>query len=396
MVRSQAARCERCRETLGEQPGSASLDEMEEAALAALDLAALARDAADLVRVPSLTGDEQAAIELVAERADAAGLAVDLHRHDLAALRAHPDHPGEEAERDELWGVTATLPGSAPGRIALNGHIDVVGPGTEPWSRDPFSGAIEGDRLHGRGAVDMKGAVIAALHALAALRRAGVATPEVVLQAVPSEEDGGLGTFAALERDAAFDAALLPEPTGLTRRLRPGGRADLPRRRRRPLRPRRRAAARAARRSTATSACTSRFADHETQVNAGVAHPLMRELELPYPLLVGRGSGGEWSSQVPDRVEFEGRLGVPRRRRPRRGPRRAAGRGRPRAGRRRGALRAGLGGRRVRPGRDVAGRTRGSGSSAARCATSSAASRSWPAWPGAPTCGSSPRAASPP
>ena len=124
-------------------------------------------------------------------------------------------HPGEEAARDELWGVTATLPGGAPRRLALNGHIDVVGPGTEPWQRDPWSGAIEDGRLHGRGSVDMKGAVIAALHALAALRRAGVETPEVVLQAVASEEDGGLGTFAALERDAAFDAALLPEPTGL-------------------------------------------------------------------------------------------------------------------------------------------------------------------------------------
>jgi acetylornithine deacetylase len=32
---------------------------------------------------------------------------------------------------------------------------------------------------------------------------------------------------------------------------------------------------------------------------------------LPYPLLVGRLSAGTWSSQVPDRLEFEGRLGVP-------------------------------------------------------------------------------------
>ena len=37
----------------------------------------------------------------------------------------------------------------------------------------------------------------------------------------------------------------------------------------------------------------------------------MRELALPYPLLVGRVEGGAWSSQVPDRLEFEGRLGVP-------------------------------------------------------------------------------------
>jgi acetylornithine deacetylase len=49
----------------------------------------------------------------------------------------------------------------------------------------------------------------------------------------------------------------------------------------------------------------------ERRINADVAHPLMRELELPYPLLVGRVAGGEWSSQVPDRVEVEGRVGVP-------------------------------------------------------------------------------------
>jgi acetylornithine deacetylase len=37
----------------------------------------------------------------------------------------------------------------------------------------------------------------------------------------------------------------------------------------------------------------------------------MRELALPYPLVVGRIAGGTWSSMLPDRVEFEGRLGVP-------------------------------------------------------------------------------------
>src|SRR6478752_7461381 len=102
---------------------------MEDAALAGLDLDALARDTADLVRVPSLTGDERVAAELFAARADAAGLSAGLHVHDLAKLRANPGHPGEEAARAELWGATATLPGTAPGRLALNGHLDVVGPG---------------------------------------------------------------------------------------------------------------------------------------------------------------------------------------------------------------------------------------------------------------------------
>jgi acetylornithine deacetylase len=279
-------------------------------ALAALDPAALARDVGAIVRIPSVTGDERAALEALAELADAAGLATDLHRHDLAALRAHPGHPGEEAPREELWGLTATLAGTAPGRIALNGHVDVVGPGRAPWRLDPWSGALEDGRVHGRGSVDMKGGVVAALHALAAIRAAGVPVPEVVLQCVASEEDGGLGTFAALDRDAAFDAALIPEPTAfdvvcaqagaLTFRIVIPGRS-----------------AHAATRLEGCSAIDRYVRVHaalhalERRINADVQHPLMRALALPYPILVGRVAGGDWSSQVPDRVEAEGRLGVP-------------------------------------------------------------------------------------
>ena len=282
----------------------------EAAALAALDPAALAADAAALLRVPSVTGHERLALETLAGLAAARGLAVDLHRHDLAALRAHPAHPGEEAPRDELWGLEATLDGGAPGRLCLNGHVDVVGPGTAPWRHGPWSGALEDGRLHGRGAVDMKGAVVAALHALAAVRTVAEAAPAVVLQCVASEEDGGLGTFAALQRDGAFDAALIPEPTGFRVVCAQAGaltfRCVVPGR-----------AAHAAHRLEGCSAIDRYVRVHaalaalEQRVNADVEHPLMRELPLPYPLLVGRVHGGEWSSQVPDRVEFEGRLGVP-------------------------------------------------------------------------------------
>ena len=268
----------------------------------------LLSDAVDVLRIPSQTGDERAVLERLAALAEARGLEADLHRHDLAALRAHPDHPGEEAPRTELWGLTVTLPGTAPGRLCVNGHVDVVGPGTAPWRLGPWSGALEDGRLHGRGAVDMKGAVVAALHALAALK--GTETPEVVLQCVASEEDGGLGTFAALERDAAFDAAITPEPTGFDVVCAQAGaltfRCVIPGR-----------TAHAAHRLEGCSAIDRFAAVHaalhalERRLNDGVTHPLMRELELPYPLLVGRVAGGEWSSQVPDRVELEGRVGVP-------------------------------------------------------------------------------------
>jgi acetylornithine deacetylase len=284
----------------------------EARALEALDPGALARDAGALVRVPSVTGDERAALERLAELAAAAGVPAELHRHDLAALRAHPDHPGEEAPRDELWGLTATLPGDAGVRVCLNGHVDVVGPGTVPWRLGPWSGALEGGRVHGRGALDMKAAVVAALHALRAVRAAGdpAATPEVVLQAVSSEEDGGLGTFAALERDAAFDVALLPEPTALTVVCAQAGALTF----------KGVVAGRSAHAAERLAGCSAidryvrvhaALQAHERAVNRDVAHPLMRELELPYPLLVGRVAAGTWSSQVPDRLEFEGRLGVP-------------------------------------------------------------------------------------
>jgi acetylornithine deacetylase len=52
------------------------------------------------------------------------------------------------------------------------------------------------------------------------------------------------------------------------------------------------------------------LAAHERALNAGVEHPLMRALELPYPLVVGRLHAGEWSSSVPDRLVFEGRAPV--------------------------------------------------------------------------------------
>jgi acetylornithine deacetylase len=281
------------------------------AALGRIDAASLARDVAALVQVPSVTGDERAALERLGELADGLGLHADLHRHDLARLRASPDHPGEEAPRDALWGLTVAVPGTREEgpRLALNGHVDVVPEGEAAWRHgDPWSGAVADGCVWGRGSVDMKGGVVAALHALAAL---GGRAPdgEVVLVAVGWEEDGGLGTFAALERDARFAACLIPEPTrfdvvcaqagaltfeGVVEGI----------------------AAHAAHRLEGVSAIDryiavhAALAAHEHALNAAVEHPLMRELELAYPIVVGRLRAGEWSSSVPDRLIFEGRAPV--------------------------------------------------------------------------------------
>jgi acetylornithine deacetylase len=269
-----------------------------------IDARALARDAAALVAVPSVTGDERAAFVRLASIAEGLGLRADLHEHDLAALRAHPDHPGEEAPRSELWGLTVSAGGGRRGRLAVCGHVDVVPAGTVAWRH--AHGTQEDGWLYGRGSVDMKGAVVAALHALAALDGAG---PEVVLVTVASEEDGGLGAFAALERDAAFDACLIPEPTGFDVVCAQAGALTFE-----GIVPG--VAAHAAQRLAGVSAIDRylpvhrALAEHERALNADVEHPLMRALELPYPLLVGRLEAGEWSSSVPDRLRFEGRAPV--------------------------------------------------------------------------------------
>ncbi|HVF77226.1 MAG TPA: ArgE/DapE family deacylase [Solirubrobacteraceae bacterium] len=274
---------------------------------------AIARDLARVVRVPSITGTERAVAGRIVQIADELGLDAELVEFDLEATRAAPGYPGEEAPRDELIGAIVTLPGTDPGapRLALNGHIDVVGPGMESWQRDPWSGDIADGRVYGRGALDMKGGVIAALHAMGALKAAGVSLPgDVVLQATPSEEDGGLGTFAALQRDDRFTAALIPEPTELRIVCAHGGALTF-------TGTVRGKTAHAALRLEGVSAIDryipihAALHEHERAVNARPRHALLADHPLPYPLLVGQLQAGRWSSQVPDELTFEARLGVP-------------------------------------------------------------------------------------
>jgi len=274
-----------------------------------IDPEALIADVQALVRCPSVTGDERAVVETCAARAEALGLEAEVVVFDLDAVRAAPGYPGEEASRTELVAAVAVRRGSDPGapRLAFNGHIDVVNEGSEQWSFGPWSGERSDGFVYGRGSVDMKAGVAAALHAAAAVERP---RGDIVVVATPSEEDGGLGTFAALERDDDFAACLIPEPTGFELICAQAGALTFAGE----IRGR---AAHAALRLEGESAIDKyvpfhvALQEHERRLNTDVSHPLMRLHELPYPLLIGRLNAGRWSSQVPDRLEFEGRLGVP-------------------------------------------------------------------------------------
>lgn len=103
--------------------------------------------------------------------------------------------------------------------LILLGHLDVVPADTSgrPWTQPPFSGAVAGGSVWGRGAMDDKSGVLGLLEAVAALLRAGF-TPErtVYLAFGHNEENGGDANGAAaiaqhLASRGIHDAWLLDE-----------------------------------------------------------------------------------------------------------------------------------------------------------------------------------------
>jgi acetylornithine deacetylase len=278
----------------------------------AVDADALLAAARRLVRIPSWDGRETPAQEAMAELMAGVGLEVDAWEIDLEALAAHPDHAAE-IERERALGVVGTLPGKTGGRsLILNGHVDVVPPGEAAlWLHPPFDGVVEDGRLYGRGALDMKGALAAGLHALAAVRAAGVELGGPVhLMSVVGEEDGGSGTLAAVLRGYRADGAVVMEPTDLA--VAPAHAGVLNFRIRVPG-----LAAHGAVREEGVSALEKLFGVHaalrglEGERNRRLGgDPLFDTHRLPFPICVGTVRGGDWASSVPDHVTVEGRMGL--------------------------------------------------------------------------------------
>src|ERR687894_207038 len=266
----------------------------------------------ELVRVPSVTGEEGAVQEIVERAFRERGLAVDRWEATPEEMGPYADHVGEQktySGRPNIVGVRSGKGGGSS--MLLNAHVDTVAGGKpEAWSRDPFSGEIEGDLLYGRGSCDMKGGLVTHLMALDALADLGVELRgDVSVAATVGEENGGLGALSTVLRGYRADAALITEPTRLRLVPAQGGslvfRLTLSGR-----------SAHAAVRDRGVSALEKfvpifeDLAKLEEERNATLHHPLYEGLQNKVPINFGLVQAGNWASSVPESLVAEGRAGL--------------------------------------------------------------------------------------
>ena len=167
------------------------------------ELIALTRD---LVRIPSVVkpgdpdGNEAAVAEYVRRWFIREGFELEIQP-------VAPSRPN----------IVAWLGDKAAGRsLLLEGHTDVVTEGdASTWSHPPFGGDLDGGRIWGRGAADMKGGLAAAMIAATAIKRSGARLGgRLVVGALVDEEGDMLGVhhFVATPLARELDAAIICEP----------------------------------------------------------------------------------------------------------------------------------------------------------------------------------------
>jgi len=145
-----------------------------------------------LVRIPSISGEEHAVQAFCAEWLTLAGLTVQTVDESIVARLKGGDGP----------------------TLLMNTHYDTV-PAGEGWESDPWKVSWTKDRLVGLGANDAKASVASMMIAARELARAGSPCGEFVLAINHQEETTNAGMAAVLEVIPKPDLVVTGEPTGL-------------------------------------------------------------------------------------------------------------------------------------------------------------------------------------
>jgi len=165
-------------------------------AAAADERESVAKFLGDIVKIPSMSAQEEAVASRIAEEMRAVGF--------------------DEVRFDGLGSVVGRM-GDGPRVLAIDGHIDTVDVGDpQQWDKDPFSGEIADGRVYGRGATDQKGGVAAAVYAgkvIHDLDLRGEYTLYVTGTVMEEDCDGLCWQHLVQEDGLRPECVLLTEPT---------------------------------------------------------------------------------------------------------------------------------------------------------------------------------------
>jgi succinyl-diaminopimelate desuccinylase len=156
----------------------------------------------ELIARPSVTPDDAGCQELLIQRLQPAGFAIERMRF---------------GKVDNFWAIHR---GAAGPVVCFAGHTDVVPPGPrERWSSDPFEPSIRDGLLYGRGSADMKSGVAAMTTAALEYIGARPKYPGAIGFVITSDEEGPSvdGTRRVVEtlreRGQRIDYCVVGEPS---------------------------------------------------------------------------------------------------------------------------------------------------------------------------------------
>ncbi len=149
-------------------------------------------DLLDLIRIPSLSGQEENAAEWIIKRLSDFGISTQRLCNNVWAKNRHFD-PKKPT-------------------VLLNSHLDTVKP-NEQWTVDPFEGIISDDKLIGLGANDAGASLICLLHTFVEFYNEELPFNLMFCASAEEENSGKNGMELVRDQLGTIDFAIVGEPT---------------------------------------------------------------------------------------------------------------------------------------------------------------------------------------
>ena len=158
-----------------------------------------AKNLSEIVKIPSLSGQEKDVIERIADMLESAGF--------------------DEVKIDGLGNLIGRI-GSGDKKLVFDAHIDVVDTGDlSQWEFEPFCGKITSDKVLGRGSTDQKGGAASMITAGRILKELGYDDKfslYFTFTIMEEDCDGMCWNYLIETGELVPDFAVLTEPTNLS------------------------------------------------------------------------------------------------------------------------------------------------------------------------------------